>query len=124
MYPYRKELLSYARELRRNMTEEEKHLWYACLRYLPVRVKRQKSIENYIVDFYIPKARLVIEIDGLQHGTDEHKAADDARDAALARLGLTVLRFSNKRIHQDFKGVCNDILHHLGLDSLSFAPPS
>lgn len=65
MLPYNKKLFGNARELRSNMTPEEKHLWYDFLKKLPVPVKRQYNIKNYIVDFYIPRFKTVIEVDGL-----------------------------------------------------------
>ena len=60
-------LTSNAKNLRKNMTKEERHLWYDFLRSLPVMVHRQKVIGSYIVDFYIAEAKLVIELDGSQH---------------------------------------------------------
>ena len=65
-YKYNRKLVANAQKLRKNMTPEEKHLWYDFLKKLPVTVNRQKNIGNYIVDFYIPSARLVIELDGIQ----------------------------------------------------------
>ena len=62
------------------MTPEEKHLWYDVLKSLPYTVKRQHNIDNYIVDFYIPQKKIVIEIDGTQHNSLEHKEADIKRD--------------------------------------------
>lgn len=70
MYPYNKKLVSNAQTLRKNLTSEERHLWYDFLKKLPMPVKRQKNIENYIVDFYIPQVKTVIEIDGIQHTAD------------------------------------------------------
>ena len=61
------ELTTNARALRKNMTKEEKHLWYDFLKTYPVRFLRQKVIDNYIVDFYCHSARLIIELDGSQH---------------------------------------------------------
>ena len=92
------------------MTKEEKHLWYDFLKKLPVNVNRQKNIGSYIVDFYISACRIVIEIDGRQHGEPENRAADRARDDTLYKLGITVLRYTNKQINQNFRGVCLDIL--------------
>ena len=97
------------------MTPEEKHLWYDFLKLLPVVVKRQKNICDYIVDFYIASAKLVIEVDGMQHDTYEHQIADAQRDATLSNLGLTVLRFSNRDVNQNFDAVAEDILNYLGL---------
>lgn len=70
MYPYNKKLVANAQTLRKNLTLEERHLWYDFLKKLPMPVKRQKNIENYIVDFYIPQVKTVIEIDGIQHTAD------------------------------------------------------
>ena len=102
-----------AQLLRRNMTREERHLWYDFLKTLPRTVHRQKVIGPYIVDFYCAAAKLVIELDGEQHYTSSGKAADSQRDAYLRSLGLTVVRYSNLDIQQNFEGVCTDILQHL-----------
>lgn len=115
MIPYNKKLVSNARILRKNMTPEEKHLWYDFLKKLPLNVRRQHNIENYIVDFYIAEKKIVIEIDGLQHTLPEHKAADDQRDADLAAWGITVLRYPNDNIRNNFSAVEQDILKNLGL---------
>ena len=109
-YKYNKKLIPNAQKLRRNMTEEEKHLWYDLLKRLPVTVKRQQNIGDYIVDFYIAKKKTVIELDGSQHGRAEHAEADKKRDEYLGELGITVLRYKNTDINQRFNVVCNDIL--------------
>ena len=116
MYPRNKSLTPNAQALRRDMTPEEKHLWYDFLKRLPMPVHRQKVIGAYIVDFYIAKGQLVIELDGRQHTTPEHREKDKARDAALCALGITVLRYRNEDIHKAFEGVQRDILKHLALD--------
>ncbi len=108
-----KRLTPYAQKLRREMTKEERHLWYDFLKSLPISFRRQKVIGDYIVDFYCPEAKLVIELDGGQHYLDESRAADLARDRALAEKGLTVLRYSNEEIQHNFTGVCEDVLRHL-----------
>ena len=115
MYPYNKALVGNARALRKNMTPEEKHIWYDFLKRLPVTVKRQRNIENYILDFYIASAKIAIEIDGLQHALSQNKAADLARDSVLARLGITVFRYTNKDINERFYAVCEEILNAIGL---------
>ena len=115
MKAYNKDLVSNAQNLRKNMTPEEKHLWYDLLKRLPIRAHRQYNIGNYIVDFYIPKKQLVIEIDGLQHLTEEHKEKDQARDKFLEGQGLRVLRFSNESIRKNFSDVCQIILNHIGI---------
>ena len=102
-----------ARNLRKNMTREERHLWYDFLNPLPVMVHRQKVFGNYIVDFYIADADLVIELDGSQHYNEIGKQADKQRDAYLSSLGLTVIRYSNSDINLHFKSVCEDIWNRL-----------
>ena len=97
------------------MTPEEKHLWYDFLKLLPITVKRQKTIENYIVDFYIHEANVAIEIDGIQHKQKDAIIADRVRDSNLNELGIKVLRYSNEDINKRFNTVCNDILKHIGL---------
>ena len=98
------------------MTPEEKHLWYDFLKLLPLTVKRQHNIDNYIVDFYIASKKIAIEIDGTQHNTIEHRLSDRNRDEILAEWGITVLRYSSKSINTNFVAVTKDILMHLGLD--------
>ena len=115
-YNYNKNLTDNARELRKNMTPEEKHLWHDFLKKLPVTVNRQKNIGNYIVDFFIASSRIVIEIDGSQHGKPENIDADVKRDGDLKKLGITVLRYSNKDINERFNNVCYDILKYVGLN--------
>ena len=109
MIPKNDKLLETARELRRNMTVEEKCLWYRFLRYYPVKIYKQRIIGNYIVDFYCDSAKLVIEIDGYQHFTEKGKAEDKIRDEYMNSLGIEVLRFSNNDIRKKFKGVCSQI---------------
>ena len=100
------DLLEFARFLRKNMTPEEKHLWYDFLRHYPVKIYKQRIIDNFIADFYCHKAKLVIELDGSQHYTPEGKTYDAARTEILERYGLTVIRFFNKDINEAFDGVC------------------
>ena len=115
MLPYNKKLVSTARTLRKNMTPEEKHLWYDFLKRLPCNVRRQHNIENYIVDFYIAEKKIVIEVDGVQHASPEHSETDARRDAALENWNISVLRYTNHQIKTQFPSVCADILNHLGL---------
>ena len=100
------DLLNIARCLRRNMTRQEKHLWYDYLKTYPIKIYKQRIINNYIADFYCDKAHLVIELDGSQHYTPEGKTYDEARSHVLEQYGLCVLRFSNKDIDDKFEGVC------------------
>ena len=104
-----KKLTANARELRKNMTKEERHLWYDFLKELPVMVHRQKVIGRYIVDFYIAKAQIVIELDGSQHYDPEEMEKDAIRSRYLESLGILVLRFSNRDIKENLSGVCQAI---------------
>ena len=113
MLPQNKKLLDLARKLRNNATRQENRLWYEFLRDYPMQFNRQKVILNYIADFYCAKARLVIELDGSQHYTEEGISRDAAREELLESLDLDVLRFSNLDIDQNLKGVCDTI--HLAI---------
>ena len=104
-----KKLTSISQTLRRNMTAEERHLWYDFLKTLPVTVHRQKVIGNYVVDFYCAAIKTVIEIDGSQHYFKKGIESDKERDEYLSRLGIKVLRYSNLDIRRNFKGVCEYI---------------
>lgn len=110
---YNKRLIGTSRALRRNMTRQERHLWYDFLKGLPITVHRQKVIGSYVVDFYIADASLVIELDGSQHFEPKGMAADAERDAYLRSLGLTILRYSNGDVDRRFRSVCEDIWNHL-----------
>ena len=102
-----------ARDLRKNMTKEERKLWYEFLRKLSCKVHRQFVIGNYIVDFFCSSANLIIELDGSQHYTNEKHMEDLERDQYLLSLGYTVLRYSNYQIHRDFVAVKQDIWNHI-----------
>ena len=102
-------LTANARKLRKDMTREERHLWYDFLRAYPIRFLRQKVIDSYIVDFYCHEARLIIELDGSQHFEERQKNYDAARTAAMERRGLIVLRFSNDQVIYHFPEVCQVI---------------
>ena len=113
------ELTTNARNLRKNMTKEERHLWYDFLKGLSVTVNRQKVIGKYIVDFYIASEKLVIELDGSQHYEEKGLEEDIKRDAFLKSLGIKVLRYSNLDINQRFESVCQDILNNLNTSSVT-----
>ena len=118
-------LTKHSQQLRKEMTAEEKKLWYQFLKKLPLTVHRQKVIGNYIADFYCAKAALVIELDGTQHFETDGQKADAERDAYFCSLGITVLRYSNRQINQEFSRVCEDILQHLTTSSTACGgPPS
>jgi very-short-patch-repair endonuclease len=104
--PYEHCLVEKARELRRNMTPAETKLWLGFLRGYPFRVLRQKPIDRYIVDFYCSALKLVIEIDGESHYTNEGKSNDEERRRILEGYGLRVVRFTNEDIRMRFEGVC------------------
>lgn len=119
---YNEKLSGNAKALRKNMTKEERHLWYDFLKTLPVIVHRQKVIGNDIVDFYIAEARTVIELDGSQHYETDGKRADEVRDAYLRSLGLNVLRYANSDVNSNFAGVCEDIWNKLKLSGKKASP--
>ena len=112
---HNKQLVPFAKDLRNNMTNAERKLWYLFLQRLPLTVNRQKNIGNYIIDFYIHSHNLAIEIDGRQHKLPENRASNNERDSELWALGITVLRYSNQDIDRNFHAVCEDIMRHLGL---------
>ena len=100
-----------ARTLRKEMTAQERHLWYDFLKSYPVHFRRQQIFGNYIVDFYCPQAKLVIELDGSQHYEPEKEAYDQARTEALNRFGVCVVRYANNQIDHEFRAVCDNIDH-------------
>ena len=106
---HNKKLVPTAKILRKNMTNEERHLWYEFLRNYPVRFTRQKVLGKYIVDFYCAKAKLVIEIDGSQHYTEKKIKEDSERTEFLQGYGLTVIRIPNNEVNNNFYGVCEYI---------------
>ena len=98
-----------ARMLRKNMTKEERHLWYDFLRDYPIRFVRQKVLGKYIADFYCAKAKIVIELDGSGHYTEDGKQYDIERTAFLEEYGLKVIRVLNSEIINNFRAVCEYI---------------
>ena len=109
VYSYNKKLVSNAQELRKNMTAEERHLWYDFLKDYPIRFIRQKVLGKYIVDFYCAKAGLIIELDGSQHFEPENLEKDVQRTAYLEQYGLSVIRIPNNEVMRNFRGVCEYI---------------
>ena len=106
---HNKSLLPFARELRKNMTKEERRLWYTFLNTYPVRFIRQKIIGSYIADFYCSAAKLVIEIDGSQHYSEVNIQYDKKRSAYFVEYGIIVIRIQNIQINTNFCGVCEYI---------------
>ena len=99
---HNKQLVPLARKLRKEMTKEERHLWYDFLRSYPVRFSRQKVLGKYIADFYSADAKLVIELDGSQHYEDGNMKKDGERTAFLEAYGLTVIRIPNNEVSRNF----------------------
>ncbi|MDO4747556.1 MAG: endonuclease domain-containing protein [Eubacteriales bacterium] len=116
-------LTGLSKTLRKNMTKEERHLWYGFLKDLPVTFNRQKVIGNYIVDFYCASAKLVVELDGSQHFDTSGLEKDKLRDEYLTSLDLTVLRYTNLEIHKNLTGVCDDIWNHVSTSPPPTAEP-
>ena len=108
-YKHNKDLVVFAKELRKNMTKEERHLWYDFLKMYPVRFLRQKVLGRYIADFYCAKAQIVIELDGSQHFEEVAHIKDEVRTEFLKEYGITVIRIPNNEIKQNFSGVCEYI---------------
>ena len=108
-YKHNSELTDLAQTLRKNMTKEEKRLWYDFLNDYPIRFLRQKVIDNYIVDFYCSKAKLIIEIDGAQHYSEKGMKKDEIRTEKLAERDLIVIRIPNWQINNNFNRVCEYI---------------
>ncbi len=99
-------IVPFAKELRKNMTKEERHLWYDFLRNYPVKFTRQKVLGKYIADFYCAEANVVIELDGSQHYEDEGLIHDEKRTQYLGQYGMKVIRISNLDVLKNFEGVC------------------
>ena len=117
MLIYNNNLKIYNRELRNNMTDAESRLW-STIRMKQInscQFYRQRIIGDYIVDFYCPRAKLVIEVDGGQHYSDDMAEVDRKRDDYLKNLGLKVLRFSNTEVLNNIEGVVESILENMGI---------
>lgn len=106
---YNKRNIVLAKNLRGNATPQEKHLWYDFLSKYEVRFQRQKTIDDFIADFYCHKAKLVIEIDGSQHCSEKGKQRDEFRTEILEGYGLKVIRFTNRQVDTNFHNVCKYI---------------
>ena len=106
MENYNRDNISRARRLRREMTREERRLWYDFLKDYPVKFRRQVPIGNYIVDFYCVRAKVILEVDGSQHYEDAGIRRDQLRTQELESLGLSVVRIPNNEVIRNFDGVC------------------
>ncbi len=106
---HNKELTTFAQKLRKEMTKEERKLWYDYLCSYPLRFRRQVTFGRYILDFYCAAARVAIELDGSQHCEPENLAKDAERTDFLENDGILVLRFSNLDVMRNLRGVCEEI---------------
>ena len=95
-----------AKNLRKNATKQEKHLWYDFLRSYEIKFQRQRTIDDFIVDFYCQKANLIIEIDGNQHYSKEGIEKDKIRTEEINKQGIQIIRIPNKQIDKDFTWIC------------------
>jgi very-short-patch-repair endonuclease len=107
--PYNPALIPRAKELRKNMTPAERKLWHQYLRTFQFKVYRQRPIDYFIVDFYCPSLKLVIEVDGESHYTDEGKDYDQERTQRLEGYGIKVARYTNQQVLNEFEDVCDEI---------------
>ena len=117
-YKHNKNIVPIAKTLRKNMTKEERHLWYDFLRGYQVKFLRQKPIGKYIADFYSAEAKLIIELDGSQHYEQINTEKDTERTAFFEQYGLTVVRIPNNQVNQNFRGVC-EYIDNIVMQSLS-----
>lgn len=115
MLYYNKKLKSYSRALRKNMTDAEKLIWSKIRKkqLKGYQFYRQRIIGNYIVDYYCPKAKLVIEIDGGQHYTEKGKKRDKKRTEYLNSIGFKILRFSDREVFKNLQGIIEKIYETL-----------
>ena len=114
-------LTSRAQELRKNMTKEERKLWYEYLNNYPLRFRRQVTFGHFILDFYCAAAKLAVELDGSQHYGEEGLAKDAERTRFLESNGIVVLRFPNTDVTGNLRGVCEliDLTVQQRLEDLS-----
>lgn len=103
---YNKDINNIAKTLRKQMTRQERHLWYDFLRNYYVKVYRQRTIDNYVADFYCPAAKLVVELDGGQHYTEKKMLDDEHRSLIINQYGIHVVRIPNNEIDNNFYSVC------------------
>ncbi len=108
--PVRIGLQEKAKLLRNNLTSAEKKLWFGFLRRCKYRFLRQKPILDYIADFYCPAAKLIVELDGDTHYTQEAKENDAIRTADIEKLGIKVIRYTNNDVYKQFAAVCEDLV--------------
>ena len=102
-------LVPFARNLRKNMTKEERHLWYDFLKEYEFRFQRQKVLGKYIADFYCAKAKIVVELDGSQHYDPNNQVKDDIRTKFMEQYDLMLIHIPNNEVNRNFRGVCEYI---------------
>jgi len=108
---YNKKLKPLSRVLRKNMTQSEVALW-SRLRRKQLKGRqfyRQRIVGDYIVDFYCPSAKLIVQVDGSQHLTEQGRSADREQDNEMKKFGLKVLRFSSVEVLSNTDGVVTEI---------------
>ena len=105
-YYYNGDLKIIARDLRKRMTKQERHLWYDFLKSYEYQFYRQRIIDRFIADFYCPAAKLVVELDGGQHYTEKKMLDDEHRSLIINQYGIHVVRIPNNEIDNNFYGVC------------------
>jgi very-short-patch-repair endonuclease len=120
---YRSDLKPLARQLRSNLTDAERALWQRLRgKHIEgVQFYRQRPIGQYIVDFYAPTVRLVVELDGGQHFEADARADDGKRDEVLQSLGVHVLRFDNRQVLIEMEAVLERI-HRVVCEKLRNPP--
>jgi len=110
-YGASKTIFQFAKALRKNMTEAEKVIWErVCNNQLGIRIRRQHPIDNYIADYYCHELKLVIEIDGGIHLSEENQQHDKTREAGLNEYGIEIIRFTNEEVSKEIDIVIEKIL--------------
>jgi very-short-patch-repair endonuclease len=122
MQTYNSALVPRARAMRTEMTEPERRMWFECLQKMTGHFRRQRPIGRFIVDFYSASLKLVIEIDGESHTTQESIAYDEERTIFLQAQGLTVLRFTNHEVMQNLEGVHQALVNWIKSSGLDTTP--
>lgn len=127
MLRYNANLKGKARQLRKNLTDSERALWSRLRnkQLIGVQFYRQKPIGAHVVDFYTPRAKLVVEVDGSQHMQSAHAQKDRTRDEYFSSLGLKVLRFNSREVLKESDAVMEVILRTMKerLNEKSPRPP-
>ena len=126
MLKYDAHLKDNARRLRRNLTDSEAALWSRLRnkQLLGVQFYRQKPIGEHIVDFFAPRAQLVVEVDGSQHLGGDHALKDRSRDRYLVSLGLKVVRFNSREVLEERDAVVEAIYRTVAEQLKAKIPPS